>query len=322
MKGIQLKRSLLCFAMVFCIVFSLCGCKKNNAEEEETSAETTLSTQATEQTTLQSQSEKKETTTKITTQTAAQTPTMTETTAKTTTPTAAETTAQTTAPMTKATTQKTAKQTTTQTTKKETTKTTAKTTEETTETTLQTLYYPEEELDAMAENMPEIVFVMSLYINTRRNIFGYFVTNTGEIKMFDFEPIAPGEFYDIQDVYDRLDEAVCDEFPKDVWKKTTFLRDDPITNDDLDPIPEEELKEKYKTLLCIDENCEYWVHENAVIGEGCYNAYGVRYDQNNEKEILLLYGMGWNVYEREDDISSELYCWLKWDAFPGAPFPT
>ena len=187
---------------------------------------------------------------------------------------------------------------------------------------MQTLYYPEEELDAMAENMPEIVFVMSLYINTRRNIFGYFVTNTGEIKMFDFEPIAPGEFYDIQDVYDRLDEAVCDEFPKDVWKKTTFLRDDPITNDDLDPIPEEELKEKYKTLLCIDENCEYWVHENAVIGEGCYNAYGVRYDQNNEKEILLLYGMGWNVYEREDDISSELYCWLKWDAFPGAPFPT
>ena len=176
MKGIQLKRSLLCFAMVFCIVFSLCGCKNDNAEEEETTAETrTLSTQSTEQTTLQSQSGEKETTIK-TTQTLAKTMTS----AQTTTQTKTETTAQTTAPMTKATTQ----------TKEETiTTTTVKTTHTTKKVTVETTTTTEEE-ETMEENMPEIVFIMSLYYHTYRNIFGYFVTNTGEVKMFDFEPMS------------------------------------------------------------------------------------------------------------------------------------
>lgn len=336
MRVKKLKRSLLCFAMVFCIVFSLCGCKNDNAEEEETTAETrTLSTQAAEQTTLQSQSGEKETTIK-TTQTLAKTMTS----AQTTTPTAAETTAQTPAQTTEETTTtqtttqtkaetittttvkttQTAKRTTTQTTKKETTKTTAKTTEETTtETTLQTLYYPEEELDAMAENMPEIVFIMSLYYHTYRNIFGYFVTNTGEVKMFDFEPIAPGEFYDVQDVYERLDEAVCDEFPKDIWIEFSF-DGDPITNGELVPVSKEELKEKYKDLICVDQNGEFRVIENGLEDEGCGSAYGVRYNQDNKEEIVLLCGEGEYIYERKDEISNELCRWLRWEAFPAYPF--
>ena len=305
MKGIQLKRSLLCFAMVFCIVFSLCGCKNDNAEEEETTAETrTLSTQSTEQTTLQSQSGEKETTIK-TTQTLAKTMTS----AQTTTQTKTETTAQTTAPMTKATTQ----------TKEETiTTTTVKTTHTTKKVTVETTTTTEEE-ETMEENMPEIVFIMSLYYHTYRNIFGYFVTNTGEVKMFDFEPIAPGEFYDVQDVYERLDEAVCDEFPKDIWIEFSF-DGDPITNGELVPVSKEELKEKYKDLICVDQNGEFRVIENGLEDEGCGSAYGVRYNQDNKEEIVLLCGEGEYIYERKDEISNELCRWLRWEAFPAYPF--
>jgi len=301
--------------MVFCIVFSLCGCEKNNAEEEETTVEaTTLSTQSTEQTTLQPQLEKEDTTAKTTMPTAAettaQTPAQTTeetTTTQTTTQTKAETITTTTVKTTQ-----TAKQTTTQTTKQ----TTARTTEETTtETTLQTLYYPEEELDAMAENMPEIVFIMSLYYNC--NIFGYFVTNTGEVKMFDFEPIAPGELCDIQDVYDRLDEAVCDEFQKETWRN--FSHDDPLTVDKSVPVPEEKLKEKYKDLLSVDKSGEYWIDTNVLEDEGCRNAYGVRYNEDHEKEIILLHGEGEYVYRRKDEIPNKIYRWLKFDVFPDYP---
>ena len=305
MRVKKLKRSLLCFVMVFSIFFSLCGCEKNNTEEEETTAETTiLSTQATEQTTLQSQSGEKETTIK-TTQTLAKTMTS----AQTTTQTKTETTAQTTAPMTKATTQ----------TKEETiTTTTVKTTHTTKKVTVETTTTTEEE-ETMEENMPEIVFIMSLYYHTYRNIFGYFVTNTGEVKMFDFEPIAPGEFYDVQDVYERLDEAVCDEFPKDIWIEFSF-DGDPITNGELVPVSKEELKEKYKDLICVDQNGEFRVIENGLEDEGCGSAYGVRYNQDNKEEIVLLCGEGEYIYERKDEISNELCRWLRWEAFPAYPF--
>lgn len=172
----------------------------------------------------------------------------------------------------------------------------------------------------MEVNMPEIVFIMSLYLDNSddtRNIFGYFVTNTGEVKMFDFEQIAPGEFYDIQDVYDRLDEAVCDKFPKEIWRN--FSHDDPLTVDKSVPVPEEKLKEKYKNLLSVSKNGEFWTYENELYDEGCRSAFGIRYNQDNEKEIVLLYGEGLYIYEREDKIPNELYGWLKFDVFPDYP---
>lgn len=211
--------------------------------------------------------------------------------------------------MTKATTQ----------TKEETiTTTTVKTTHTTKKVTVETTTTTEEE-ETMEENMPEIVFIMSLYYHTYRNIFGYFVTNTGEVKMFDFEPIAPGEFYDVQDVYERLDEAVCDEFPKDIWIEFSF-DGDPITNGELVPVSKEELKEKYKDLICVDQNGEFRVIENGLEDEGCGSAYGVRYNQDNKEEIVLLCGEGEYIYERKDEISNELCRWLRWEAFPAYPF--
>ena len=46
-----------------------------------------------------------------------------------------------------------------------------------------------EELDKMAENMPEIVFVMSHHYDDT-NILGCYITNTGEMKIYDFRNIA------------------------------------------------------------------------------------------------------------------------------------
>ena len=72
-----------------------------------------------------------------------------------------------------------------------------------------TAKYSDEELELMAQDMPEIVFVLA-YQKEGNNILGCYVMNTGEIKLFDFRTIAPNEVYDVRDVYNRLEEVTCD----------------------------------------------------------------------------------------------------------------
>ncbi|MBQ8176023.1 MAG: hypothetical protein IJ035_03185 [Oscillospiraceae bacterium] len=51
-----------------------------------------------------------------------------------------------------------------------------------------TAKYSDEELELMVQDMPEIVFVMSHnYVGS--NIRGLYVTNKGEVKMYDFNKL-------------------------------------------------------------------------------------------------------------------------------------
>ena len=157
------------------------------------------------------------------------------------------------------------------------------------ETTAVTL--SEEELDKMAENMPEIVFVMSHNYDDS-NILGCYITNTGEVKMYNFRSIAPDEIYDIPDVYDRLEEAVCSEIDFSLYSKYENV----FTEKDLVIIPENKLIEYYKELLQIngtavkrDSGVRYDDPEHPT---GHYKYYGIKYDENNDRQCILLYGNG------------------------------
>ena len=157
------------------------------------------------------------------------------------------------------------------------------------ETTAVTL--SEEELDKMAENMPEIVFVMSHNYDDS-NILGCYITNTGEVKMYNFRSIAPDEIYDIPDVYDRLEEAVCSEIDFSLYNTDGYL----ITENDLTAVSESTVTEYYKELLQIngtavkrDSGVRYDDPEHPT---GHYKYYGIKYDENNDRQCILLYGNG------------------------------
>ncbi len=183
------------------------------------------------------------------------------------------------------------------------------TTAVTSETTGQTL--SEEELNALAQDMPEIVFVMSHHYDNpniaedNTNILGFYITNKGEMKLYDFRKIAPDEIYDIPDVYDRLEEATCSE--------VHYFADDPnssviLSKDDLSKISEEELLEYYKKLLSVNgttiDNSSGYVLDSII---GNYSFYGIKNNDNGEREIIFLSGYSERYnYDNSDPKASEL----------------
>ena len=181
--------------------------------------------------------------------------------------------------------------------------------EETTipETTAVTL--SEEELDKMAENMPEIVFIMSHHYDDT-NILGCYITNTGEMKMYDFRNIAPDEIYEVPDIYDRLEEAVCSEIDFSLYRTQGHL----FTEKDLAAVPENKLVEYYKSLLQI--NGTAIERRNGISLDdpqyGHYRCYGIKYDSHGNQQFILLQGMGEDYsYDYNDssidDLVNELF---------------
>ena len=170
-----------------------------------------------------------------------------------------------------------------------------------------TAKYSDEELELMAQDMPEIVFVMSHHYDNS-NIVGYYVTNTGEIKLYDFRQIAPDETYEIPDVYDRLEEAVCSGISSSEYSS----QEQSITISGQGIISNETLIEQYKKLLIVNQESQYEEHESlADMVQGSYNLYGIRCNTNKEKEIVLLYGGGDYIFKREDDNANELAIWMR-----------
>lgn len=151
--------------------------------------------------------------------------------------------------------------------------------------------FSEEELNKMAENMPEIVFVMSHHYDDT-NILGCYITNTGEMKMYDFRNIAPDEIYEIPDVYDRLEEAVCSEIDFKLYSKYENV----FTEKDLVTIPENKLIEYYNELLQINGTVIKQdfgvVYDDPEFPTGHYNYYGIKYDEHGDRQCILLYGYG------------------------------
>ncbi len=168
------------------------------------------------------------------------------------------------------------------------------TTEQTTteETTFAT--HSEEELNALAQDIPEIVFVFS-HNNDNTNIWGYYITNTGEVKMYDFRTSAPDEIYELPDVYDRLKEATCTEVEFE-YCYSSYV----VNEEDLGSISKDELLEYYKKLLLVKSSSIK--QEQTPIPEdiGHYKYYGVRNNEKGEKEFMLLMCMGSNY---DSDIS-------------------
>ena len=183
-----------------------------------------------------------------------------------------------------------------------------------------TAKYSEEELELMAQDMPEIVFVMSHHYDNS-NIVGYYVTNTGEIKLYDFRQIAPDETYEIPDVYDKLEEATCSEIaPYVYWDEDSYQKEK-IAEEDLLQISKYELINQYKKLLLVDCGNEGIFYDSMLGSEGGeYKGYGIRYLNSNEKEVVLLCSQGEYIYQRYDDYANDLFSWLRFDDyFPNIP---
>ncbi len=174
-----------------------------------------------------------------------------------------------------------------------TTETTAETTTETeTETTQKRELTPEEM--EIYDGMLDIVFVMS-YQKDDDNIFGCYVMKTGEIKLFDFRPIAPDEIYDVKDVYDRLEEAGCERLePRtEIYWSDEDYDERLITEDELNILSQDEMIGYYKRLLLIKGDAEYikWGYTLDSYW-GYYKLYGIKKNEQCVNECILLRGYG------------------------------
>lgn len=172
----------------------------------------------------------------------------------------------------------------------------------------------EEELNELAQNMPEIVFVMSHHYDEatiKTNILGFYITNTGEMKMYDFRQIAPDEMYEIPDVYDRLEEATCLELDFGGYPNS-----ENITENDMIPTSQKELTEYYKKLLLITKEAVY-SKKSATLDTimGNYKYYGIRNNSNGEKECILFWGRGNDHDYTTDDIYAGELNNLMWEKF-------
>ena len=152
-------------------------------------------------------------------------------------------------------------------------------------TAIQTL--SDEELETLSQNMPEIVFIAAHHL-IGDNIVGLYITNTGELKMFDFRQIAPNKTYALPDVYDRLEEAACSEinfypdYPDS--KPDTILTEEHLVN-----VPYDKLVESYGLLNQMEEPAKVrWLGIYTGYGEGIQEYYGVRNNASGEKELILL----------------------------------
>ena len=160
-----------------------------------------------------------------------------------------------------------------------------------------TAKYSDEELELMAQDMPEIVFVMSHHYDNS-NIRGLYVTNKGEVKMYDFNNLAPAETYDITKVYDEIEKATCSEIHIDDKYK--------LTEEDMFVVSNDEMKDYYKMLLQTDGNIEKFERRFSGNDSGNYKYYGIR-KVNSQKEFIFLSGLD-DTYEYYSDnlYSSEL----------------
>lgn len=199
----------------------------------------------------------------------------------------------------------------------ETTKITTETTSETTtEATTDTTVTAEEttterkltadEVELM-NSMPDIVFVLSHHYNGE-NVAGFFITNTGEMKMYDFRDREPGEYCNVVDVLNELESGVCSEieFQRGIYKES-----------DLAAVSKISLIDMYNKLLAVDKDSEiemYGTPVDAVYGQ--YELYGVRNSSYDIKEAVFLYGWGNYFYENTDTYAQDIY-WNKEKIFPG-----
>ena len=180
----------------------------------------------------------------------------------------------------------------------------------------------DEEKQRILDEMPDIVFVMSHHYDDT-NILGFYVTKTGEVKMYDFRSISPNETYEIPDVYDRLEEATCDRL---VLGDNVYINKDDgkengiVEEDELPHISEHMLIDCYKRLKLT--NGAFCDTDIIPLDENSYYAYyGIR--QTGDKREIVIIGGGSSEYvyraKSGDDILNELCHDVSFDIFPYIP---
>ena len=167
-----------------------------------------------------------------------------------------------------------------------------------------TAKYSEEELERLAQDMPEIVFVMS-HQQGDGNIMGCYVMNTGEMKLFDYRSIAPDEVYDVKDIYEHIEEAYCDRLePRNYIGYEERL----ITEEQLPKLSQEEVTGYYKRLLRIEGDAEYIKWGWTLDYGGLKKLYGIKKNELGEKECILLCGCGIDSeYDHIDPEATKIY---------------
>ena len=164
-----------------------------------------------------------------------------------------------------------------------------------------TAKYSEEELEQLAQDMPEIVFVMS-HQQGDGNIMGCYVMNTGEMKLFDYRSIAPDEVYDVKDIYEHIEEAHCDRLEPVVYYGVL------ITEEQLPKLSQEEVIGYYKRLLRIEGDAEYIKWGWTLDYGGLKKLYGIKKNELGEKECILLRGYGIDSeYLHSDPDARDIY---------------
>ncbi len=181
------------------------------------------------------------------------------------------------------------------------------------ETTSQTL--SEEELNALAQDMPEIVFVTyyhfpdELEYKTGKFIgtSGYFIDKNGNIKYFEFEneEIACGFLEntvvdkDTNSIYDSYSEySILQDLNKKIQENSFET--------DYEPISKEKLIGYYDSLFEISNTKIDTDTVRIPIDQGLSCLYGVRLDENNNEEYLLLNEHGDSYFNNEDRYAEQL----------------
>ena len=174
----------------------------------------------------------------------------------------------------------------------------------------------ESEKQALLDEMPEIVFVMSQHFDDT-NIYGFYVLKNGEIKMYDFRKQFPNEVYSIPQIYDKLQEATCEKIePSEgsiAWYENKILY-----SEDLSKINVEELIKCYSILQKIEKNAKKEYNEITIDNSPNYMYYGIK-RHNNTIDIITLSGGG-NDYRYKsidanaEELVNELSSW-----FPNIP---
>lgn len=167
-------------------------------------------------------------------------------------------------------------------------------TEETTEQNKTTLA-AENESDEVCE-IPKIVFIFSHEYYTP-NCFGFYITNEGLIKSFDFREISPDAYCYVGDidVYNTLE---------DIGTDTDFAA-----------VSKETLAELFELLLNISDDNEYECHSDDpssnLEANGHYNFFAARFSENDEIQIIQLGEYGDFDGENSDPYANELFEKLK-----------
>ena len=174
--------------------------------------------------------------------------------------------------------------------------------------------------------MPEIVFVAVNHFATDKKIIdgeyvdaepyiktkGYFINNNGEIKHFEFEDETFFKKIELEDMSISMDKYCTNRNLYSFHQKISNNHSDT----DYEVVSKAKLIDYYRTLNKISNDKELVLEKSPInIVTGLTIFYGVRINENNEEELVLIKEGGDLYYESDDSDAEKIYEVLN-DIFP------